>query len=71
MSSARDRLALYYAAETRVLEGQSVRMGDRQLTLADLSEIRKAIEQLKRELHVEDARAAGRSNPGIALADFS
>lgn len=71
MSIASDRLARYLDAEKRVLEGKSVRMGDREVRLEDLPEIRKGIEQLKRDVSVEAAAAAGRSNPGIALASFS
>ncbi len=43
MSTAQARLDLYLAAESKVLAGQSVRLNERQVTLADLAEIRKAI----------------------------
>jgi hypothetical protein len=50
MSTTQERLDAYLAAETRVLAGQTVRLGDRQVSYADLAEIRKAISQLKSEL---------------------
>lgn len=40
MSTAIHMLALYLAAETTVLSGQRFRMGERELTRADLAEIR-------------------------------
>ena len=41
---ATERLQLYLDAEVKILTGQSYQIGDRQLTRADLSEVRKAIE---------------------------
>ncbi len=63
-------LALYLAAETAVLKGQSYRFGERQLTRADLVEIRAGRQEWERKVAAEQAAAAGRS-PGIAIADFS
>lgn len=40
------RLKLYVEAEEKVLAGQSYTIGNRTLTRADLSEIRKAIDDL-------------------------
>ncbi len=40
------RLKLYVEAEQAVLSGQSYTIGNRQLTRANLSEIRKAIDNL-------------------------
>lgn len=53
MSTTQQRLDAYLAAELKVLRGQSVRLGDRDLTRADLAEIRKAINQIKAELAAE------------------
>lgn len=44
------RLELYYEAERRVLLGQSYTIGNRQLTRANLAEIRKAIKELEDEI---------------------
>lgn len=43
---ANERLKLYVEAERAVLSGQSYTIGNRQLTRANLSEIRKAIDNL-------------------------
>ncbi len=40
------RLQMYLEAERAVLSGQSYQIGNRQLTRANLSEIRKAIDDL-------------------------
>lgn len=55
MSTTQERLDAYQAAELSVLKGQAVRIGERQLTRADLAEIRKAISQLQRQLQAETA----------------
>lgn len=55
MSTTQERLDAYQAAELKVLAGQRVRYGERDLTLADLAEIRKAISQLQQQLRVETA----------------
>jgi len=44
------RLEMYYEAERRVLLGQSYTIGNRQLTRANLAEIRKAIRELEDEV---------------------
>lgn len=62
------RLQNYLDAETKILKGQSVRLGERQLTLADLVEVRAAITELQRGVNAEAGIAAGRA--GFAQADF-
>lgn len=67
MSIAADLLALYVAAEKKILLGQSVALGDRTLTMANLGEVRAEREKLER-------RVAGESSSGSArysTADFS
>ncbi len=59
LEMARERLSLYYEAERRVLVGQSYTIGDRQLTRANLSEIRKAIDSLKAEIEQLLGRSRG------------
>ena len=49
------RLDAYYKAEMAVLTGQSYQIGTRKLTRADLSEIRKAIEDLETEISNADS----------------
>lgn len=63
----RDR---YLAAETAVLSGQRFRMGERELTRADLSEIRAGRREWEQKVAAETAASAGRGDPRVALADF-
>ncbi len=64
---AQTMLQTYISAEQAVLSGQSWRLGERQLTRADLAEIRAG----RREW---EARVATEANGGnrlsVALADF-
>ena len=59
LPTTRERLALYLAAEKRVLLGQSYTIGNRQLTRANLAEIRKAITALKEEIALEEGTSRG------------
>lgn len=63
-------LAAYIAAEAAVLKGLSYRIGDLQLTRADLSQIVAGRKEWERRVASENEVALGRQ-PGIALADFS
>lgn len=53
MSTASDLLAKYIAAEIAILDGQAYRMGDRQLTLADLDVVRRERANLERRVQGE------------------
>lgn len=67
MKTAQEMLDLYIAAEQAVLLGQSVRFGERQLTRADLVEIRNG----RKEWQAAVNRAArGGRRAGWANADF-
>lgn len=70
MSTTQERLDLYLAAESKVLSGQSVRLNERQVTLADLAEIRKAIAQLRSELAAEQIKAPARGSLRYRTAVF-
>lgn len=59
MSTTQERLDAYLAAELQVLKGQVVRFGERQLTRADLAEIRKSITQLQAQLARETSGSGG------------
>lgn len=63
------RLDAYVAAEAKILGGQSVRFGDRELRRADLSEIRAEIGKLQMLVAREDANACGRGGR-FSQADF-
>lgn len=67
MSVNSDRLQFYLDAEKAILEGQTVRFGDRQLDMADLGEVRKGIAELQRAVAAENSGAGG----GFKAADFS
>ena len=69
MSIATDMLAQYLAAESAVLKGLSVRLGDRQLTRANLPEIVAGRKEWERRVAAEQGAASG--NSGFAIADFS
>jgi len=67
MKTAQEMLDLYIAAEQAVLLGQSVRFGERQLTRADLVEIRNG----RKEWQAAVNRAAsGGRRARWANADF-
>ena len=70
MSTATDMRDAYLAAELKLLKGQSVRFGDRQLTMANLPEIIAGRKDWEARVAAESAAACGHY-PGIALADFS
>lgn len=69
MSVATDMLAAYHAAELAVLKGQTFRLGERQLTRANLVEIQTGRAQWQRAVDAEVASTSRRS--GYAVADFS
>lgn len=69
MSQATEMRDAYVAAEVAVLKGQSFRFGERQLTRADLVEIRAGRREWEARVAAEAASAAGVSS-GIALANF-
>ena len=45
-----ERLTAYLEAEKKILTGQSYQLGDRMLRRADLSEVRKAIDDLTAQI---------------------
>ena len=67
MSQASDMVTAYTEAEQAVLKGQTYRFGDRQLTRADLAEIRNGRREWERRLVAE--RRAARRGPAIARFD--
>lgn len=71
MSTASDLLALYLEAEAKILGGQSYAIGDRNLTRADLAEVRRERKELERRVAAESRTAAGDAGPRHQLADFS
>lgn len=66
MKTAQDMLNLYIEAEIAVLAGQSFRMGERQLTRADLEQIKAG----RREWQAAVDSLARRGRTRFANADF-
>lgn len=52
----RERLRLYLEAERAILLGQEYQLGDRRLRRADLSEVRRAIEDLEAQMATAEGR---------------
>ena len=61
LAQAEAQLALYLAAETAVLSGQSYEIAGRKLTRANLAEIQKGIEIWNQRASVLGNQAVGRS----------
>lgn len=70
MSFATDQVVLLKAAYAKVLDGQTVRLGERQLTRADAAWIGRELDKWLHRAASEAAVAAGGS-AGVAVADFS
>lgn len=69
-STAQIMLQTYLDAEAKILKGQSVRMGERMLTLADLSMVQAGRREWEAKVKSEQTQAQGQSSL-YALADFS
>lgn len=65
-TTAADMVAFYTDAELRVLKGQRVRLGERDLTYADLAQIRSGRQEWEAKARAE----ANRGRTGYAAADF-
>lgn len=68
MTTAQQMLQRYIDAETAVLSGQSVRLGERQLTRADLAEIRAGRREWQQQVDRESPQRS--RNPRWANIDF-
>jgi hypothetical protein len=72
MSEATDMLAAYIAAEKAVLKGLSYRIGDLQLTRANLVEIIAGRQEWQRRVNLEVAQANGqRGSVSVMVSDFN
>ncbi|WP_341304721.1 primosomal replication protein PriB/PriC domain protein [Pseudomonas sp. TMP25] len=70
MTTSQQMLERYLEAELAVLDGRSITFGGRNLTMADLNQIRTGRMEWERRVAAETAAAAGRGN-GHSLAAFS
>ena len=64
IESVERRLDLYYQAEEAVLNAQRFRIGSQEVTLADLSDIRKIIKELEAELDALQTRGSAKRRVG-------
>lgn len=71
MSTATDMLALYIAAEKKILAGQSVSMGGKALTMADLEKVRAGRIEWETKVAAETRQAAGSYGARHMTANFS
>lgn len=70
MSFATDQVALLKSAYQRVLDGQTVRLGERLVTRADAKWISDELDKWLRRV-ADESRAAAGGAPGVAIADFN
>ncbi len=71
VTEIKDRLALYTAAEQKILEGnQSYQVGRRQFTRADLQKIQDEIRRLGHELRIAQVNE-GSAAPNHSQAIFT
>ncbi len=68
-TTAQQMLDKYIEAEQAVLDGRSVTMGGRTLTMVDLNQIREGRQEWERRVNAERTVAQG-GNPGYSLASF-
>lgn len=59
LAELRSRLALYVAAEAKILAGQSYQLGERRLQRADLGEVRAEIRTLAADIARAESSASG------------
>lgn len=71
MTTATDMLQKYITAEAAILDGQTVRLGDRMLTRANLIEVQNGRKDWERRVASEQRIAAGGTSPRYQIADFS
>jgi hypothetical protein len=71
MTTATDMLNKYIAAEAAILDGQSVRFGDRILTRANLIEVQNGRKDWERRVSAETRISAGGTSPRYQTPDFS
>lgn len=68
MSTASDMYAKYLAAEQAVLDGKTIKMGERLLGMENLNEIRAGRQEWERKLQAE---VAGNAAPRIGGISYS
>lgn len=69
MSTATDMLALYVAAETAIMGGQSYTINGHTFTHANLADVQKGRREWQLAVNKENAGVTGKTS--FALADFT
>ncbi|MBQ3444671.1 MAG: hypothetical protein II968_01175 [Selenomonadaceae bacterium] len=64
LKTLKARLEVYLEAERKILLGQSYKIGSRELTRANLSDVRAAIESISEQIDSME-RPAGRIRPVV------
>ncbi len=70
MTTAAEMVTLYTTAEAKVLSGQTVKMNGRELTRANLAEIRAGRREWEAKAQAQSRVAAGRKSTR-SLANFA
>lgn len=70
LNDIQNMVNLYTETEMIVLQGKSITFNGQQMTMENLSEIRKGRQEWERKLASATAAAAGRSSGGFKLARF-
>lgn len=70
LNDIQNMVDLYTEAELTVLQGKSITFNGQQMTMENLSEIRKGRQEWERKLASATAAAAGRGSGGFKLARF-
>lgn len=60
LKTLKTRLNLYLDAERKILSGQSYKIGSRELTRANLSDVRAAIEDISGQIEMLESSGRGR-----------
>jgi hypothetical protein len=71
MSTATTMLQKYLDAEAAIMDGQTVRFGERMLTRANLAEVQAGRREWERKVDGEKRIAAGGSSLRYQTPDFS
>lgn len=71
MTIATELLSQYIAAESAILQGQSVRFNDRILTRANLIEVQQGRREWQRAVDAENRIASGGTSVRFQTAEFT
>ncbi len=70
LTQLQERLELYYKAEKEILLRQKYRIGNKELTMADLSAVQEQIKKLETEISVLEKNGGKRCVKRVIPLDF-